>query len=341
MKSLFIFKLVLFGITIFTLFPYITNKHSNRLFQIIEDNPPDIINVNKSSLSSCGVKLLNLVLTDPKSNKSVEVINADLDKDFTGSGSFFLYPFIGRLDNTKNFLDYMGVTTFDFPTIDPQTGLPIHGLFVQTERVLVNKDHNSLTYVAKNTQYFNKFPKFSEKYTLSDDSLEIRTTFENTSNQVQYFGYSHHPYISINNQSIDNFHISSNIEKHVKLNALYVPQLDKKGDLIFDDFKLNGWINGRHIDDAFHTNLGSNVHDNTYVKIKDNANNISIQVECVLSAENISFPFTTVYTPPNRKAIAVEFGSSPINAFNILFPHYLTKIEPGQILAGVTKITIK
>ena len=162
------------------------------------------LNLNSSLMEFTGPKLTKLVLTRLDGKSTVEVISPFEDcNEFTKCGSFIMYPWVGRLTSTENLFKYMGKEVKEFPKMDISRGFPLHGFFLTADRKVVAKDNNTISFESIDTSYFDLFPKFTEKYILKDSTLEIETTFENTTDKTQYFAYGYHPYLGIDSTSIN------------------------------------------------------------------------------------------------------------------------------------------
>lgn len=291
-----------------------------------------------------GPKLINLELTHSESNKTYVIIsslnsyeNIKEDDSFTADGNFIMYPWVGRLDDTKN-IESLTENGSCF-TFRDSKGFPLHGLFAKEERIILDKTENYIKIGISNQSLFEFFPKLTEEFILNKNNFIIKTTFENITDKVQYFCYGYHPYFQINNYSIDNFKIETNLNKEIKLNENLVPMKDNEENLVF---KLSN-LNDLKIDNIKFDNLYTldqeSLNENAYLTLIDE-NSIKITIKSNNKNNQIKLHYFQIYTPEDRKSIAIEPMSAPSNSFNINFPKYLLEIKPNEILYGEIAIEI-
>jgi aldose 1-epimerase len=244
-------------------------------------------------------------------------------------GCFLMYPWVGRLINDEVIRKILRNEIVDYPFTDSK-GYPLHGFFQVAEREVLEQGDDFIKLTAKDKTLFNYFPKFVESYQLNDKKLEITTTFENQTNDYQYFAYSYHPYIGLNNQAIDTMFITSNCSERYDLTEELVPKVDD-GKLCSNSWQFDKWqIGTNELDNMFKCS-----ESDTHVNLTDDNNSVS-----VISCGELRMPFIQLYTPSNRKSLAIEPMTTPSNSFDINFSEYLIKLEPGYKTSGTIKIVL-
>jgi aldose 1-epimerase len=295
----------------------------------------------KSKATFSSTKLKRLILNE------IEIISEENDIDYLLSGSYLCFPWVGRITSDDKIKELTNEEKIDYPFRE-QNNFPLHGLYARVERKLTKESltSNSITFTAEN-QKSEDWPIFLEEYIITDNSLEVKTFFNNPNeNKSQYFAYGYHPYIGINRKNINNLILNSNVQYHCKLNSKIVPEINEDKKLKMTNMQENAEFNLLRrkfdtmcLDDLFYYDESSS-KENPYVELTDQEDKISVIVE---SDRNNSIPmnYFQLYTPERRNCVAIEPLSSPSNAFNIDFPNYLVELKPKESKEGKFKIILK
>jgi aldose 1-epimerase len=246
-------------------------------------------------------------------------------------GCYLMYPWVGRLTDDSKIKTILGREDVKYPFLDSK-GYPLHGFFQTAEREVISKGDDFIILTAKDRELFKYFPRFEETYKLIARGLSITTEFRNETTVDQYFAYSYHPYIGINDKPIDGLSMTYNFTEQYELTEELVPKVDTPGNLCKSKFKFE------------QLNLGSTEFDNMFlceeanpfVKLSDGICSVTVS-----GSGELKMPFMQLYTPPDRKSLAIEPMTSPSNAFNIQFPDYLVKLEPGKKASGKIEILLE
>lgn len=310
-------------------------------------NPIDSVQTIKSQGGNSHAMFNNKKLTQLVLNKVVVISEEENITDYLLSGNYLCFPWVGRLTSDEKLKEITKQLEFHYPHKE-QNNLPIHGFFAEASRKIFNRSQkgDSITFTAEYPKS-EMWPDFYEQYTIYDDYLELKTSFQNVNeNRVQYFAYGYHPYIGINRKNINNLYLNSNIRFHCPLNSQVVPDVNEDKTLKMtnmqvnnEDDLLNRKIGDLSLDDLFYYKSEASI-ENPFVQLIDKENKISIIVE---SDRKSSIPITyfQLYTPDRRNCVAIEPMSSPSNAFNIDFPNYLIELKPKELKQGTFKIKMK
>jgi galactose mutarotase-like enzyme len=260
---------------------------------------------------SKGGSIQKLILTSPKTKTSKEIIIRDDSLDFFLSGSYLLYPWVNRIAN--RLIQYRQKSILLDPPICDENQYPIHGLFFSTKRIPLKVEETDMESSVLLSSEWNhpKFPVFTETFTLYPDRLQILTKFENTTTSTQYFSYGYHPYFQLDTK-INTCTLTTNLDTLLPLRKDLLPEayfLEGHRNYLFLD---GDRINTLELDHCL-TNL--HLTEDPFVKFQFPLSGESIKVSSKFSPEFIPLPYFQLYTPPDRKTIAIEPLSSSGNVF--------------------------
>jgi aldose 1-epimerase len=298
--------------------------------------PPLILETKSSRLHldlENGGSIRKLILTSSKSKSTKEIISKDDAKDFFLSGSYLLYPWVNRI--ASRFINYKNQKILLENALCDTNDYPIHGLFFKSKRNLVKYEETneeSYVYLSSETSH-PKFPELSEAFLLYQDRLQIITTFHNTSNSPQFFSYGYHPYFQLDSK-INTCTLESNLNSVLPLRKDLLPEsyfLEGHRKYIFEDGDL---INTLSLDHCF-TNL--HLTNDPYIRLRFPFTGESICISSKLSPNFIPLTYFQVYTPEDRKTIAIE----PLSSSGNVFENPITspiEIGPESTLKGQIEI---
>lgn len=271
--------------------------------RIILQNSSTQLKLNLSQ----GGQIEELLLKHPTSEKLISVILPFNEKEnFFLSGNFIMFPWVNRLES--NILEISENQTLIEPLKIDSVNHPIHGLYFNIERKLIQLENKSVK--IEPISFNDTFPSFTETYYLEEQSLRIRTEFFNHTNKIQKFSYGYHPYLRLTS-NIDNYFIKTNLSQFIPLTNELLPNPNLSKNNITEIFSQNKMIEKLELDHLFTTSK-----ENAFFGIFDRIENLILQVRVSPNSE-IQLPYFQVYTPPNRKSIAIEPMSSTGNAFFI------------------------
>ena len=165
---------------------------------------------------------------------------------------------------------------------------------------------------------------------------------------IQYFGYGYHPYIGLDGKSIDDLVITTNLTHNVPLNSItLLPEIDNESKVkrisIENVLKYGQSIGDLSLDHLFYYDLPLGEYREPYVQLADAKSGICIEIRGKLGEFNWPIPlhWWQIYTPPDRKRIAIEPQSSPGNGFAINYPNYLVECKGSDKLKGEFEISLR
>ena len=170
------------------------------------------------------------------------------------------------------------------------------------------------------------FPFYTElNFILEEHSITIETSIENRHNESIPMGDGWHPYFNLGN-NIDGLKLRLPSTKALVLNEYLIPT----GQMV--EKQLNETLGSMSIDDCFviDPSLGQ-----AHTYLSDSKNTLNIWQDTGKPGYN----YLVVYTPGDRKQIAIEPLTSPPNAFNS--GDGLVVMEPDAVIKIRTGITIR
>ncbi len=205
--------------------------------------------------------------------------------------SAILFPFPNRIEEGKIRWDDSLIT---LPCNEPERNNAIHGLvFDQTFNVEKAPDNNVLLQYHNDNLLFNSPYTLILQYSFSDKGVIMEASVKNTGARDFPFGFGWHPYFEVSD--LDQCRVKFEADKRVLVNDEMIPV----GMEEFEETELS--LQHLTLDDAFRL--------------------ISPQVilESPLYTLKMNMPegsFLQLYTPPSRKAIAVEPMTCIADMFN-------------------------
>lgn len=277
-----------------------TNSHTNKLRLEISGENYGVIDLNK------GGSLQHLVL------QGNTIIDANVTEDYNISyASAILFPFVNRIK--KGVYSFNNIT-YKLNINQTEEKHAIHGLVYNKPFDFIQESHSSdyakvkLSYTEINRH--DGFPfkyKIQLIYKLTDSSLSLDVIVENIDIKAFPYNLGWHPYFCSNNlyQSSISFNSCEQFEmdeNKMPLRSKVITPLEKQR------------INNLSFDDCF--------------VLKENRISFKTpdyEFDLELSGSN---NYVQLYTPKNRKSIAIEPLTSPANSFNNQIG--LTILQPGQ-----------
>ncbi len=140
--------------------------------------------------------------------------------------------------------------------------------------------------------------------------LTVTINIENTGNNTMLLGLGWHPYFTFPSV-VNDLSLQLNCTKHFKVDERMIPTLETQK---FDAFQQLNLIGDTQLDDCF--GLVSNINDTNTIEtvVKDEAHNIELSI--IQETGQHQFNYLQLYTPKDRKSIAIEPMTCIPNAFN-------------------------
>ena len=251
------------------------------------------------------------------------------DQNLKSSDEIFnnakLFPFAGRIK--KGIYSFQN-KIYRLPINYVEEENATHGFLYNRKFIVITKRNEGkyaeieLEYVSTNDLIGYPFCfRVIVVYKLSaEGEVTVTTKVFNSDKGQILFSDGWHPYYRLC-QSIDDLKIEFNVEEKVELNQDKIPSGIK--------FPLNGSsvqqidLKNKSLDDVFRYSSNNKIN---FVNIfsKNSSRKLNIWHEAGLNKYN----YLVLYTPPDRKSIAIEPMTSDINAFNN--KEGLIIIEPGE-----------
>lgn len=227
------------------------------------------------------------------------IIKTD-DLDYGSSyASSVLFPFVNRVKEGKYTFDK---NEYLLETNAKEEKNALHGLiYDKAFKVItkeITKDRASATLEYKETRKPKGFPfnySIALKYTLTDTDLKLKVSVKNIDNKPFPFNIGWHPYFS--SSDLYNSFIGINSNKKFVVDEAMIPVRTK--DISLDES----------------LQIKDNSFDDCFILNKNNVNFKTPDYEIELST-SYKENYLQVYTPKNRKHIAIEPTTAPANSFN-------------------------
>ncbi|CAD8108609.1 unnamed protein product [Paramecium sonneborni] len=215
-----------------------------------------------------------------------------------------MYPWVNRLSDKNVQCQFRD-----------SNGYPLHGLYVNSEReTLMNGIQNQLCLTPKDRE--EEKSHFQEILTFTQEN-QISFEFIISDNKNFEYGIGYHPYFNFEN--IDDIIMITNLNKKLIVDKDLIPIGDQ---LQWEDVNLAEIpLKNQQFDSCF-----TNQEDKLFIKLVSN--------KYTLIIESDSMRYCQIYTPPDRKRIAIEPQSSTADCFK-----YKTSLK-GNCKVGF-KITIQ
>jgi aldose 1-epimerase len=249
-----------------------------------------------------------------------------------------MYPWVNRLDPLE-------ITSSPPVKINPDwldgNGVALHGLFAACEREIVESGSNfvilkptNMEKLREKNNFLKQIPKFIESFILLEGSLSVMTEFlYEEDGESLGFGYGYHPYIQLDDLGINDARIQTNMSHFIQVDEKLLPikgpnaqyQVKELKELLNDgeitkDLNLDHcFVRKNEENESFFSiifkeqGLEVCLNDSIEMLLKKE---MQFQ-EVIKGKEKIPLQYFQVYTPPDRKRIAVEPQSSGANAYFI------------------------
>ena len=174
--------------------------------------------------------------------------------------------------------------------------------------------------------------------------FSLLTEFFNDGNATEGFSYGYHPYLQLDENSIDQAKIQTDMTHVIKVDEKLLPIPSSNAEYQFIDLedliKSNATLKGLTLDNCLINNKYRD-GDVNYLNILFESQGLGIFIDDskeklegkILSAikdkEKINLRYFHVYTPNERMRLAVEAQSSGANAY-YCGKEELIKLEPGK-----------
>jgi aldose 1-epimerase len=253
-----------------------------------------------------GASLQELILGN---HKVIQDLSSIEYKDSYASA--ILFPFASRIKDGKYLFNNK---QFQLEINEPEKNNALHGLiynktFKIIKRSTTNKDATLVLAYSENeiTQGFPYTYKVELTYVLSENNLNLKVSFTNTSQKAFPFTYGWHPYFYSEDLSKSSLQFKSYQKVFFDDRMITKEIVDSTTDELFS-------IENKMLDDCFQL-------DSNTVKFITPSYNLEI----VSTIEN---GFLQVYIPPIKNHIAIEPVSGISDSFNNKIG--LKELEPGK-----------
>jgi len=211
---------------------------------------------------------------------------------------------------------------YSFPIDEAFNGFSIHGFVLEKEFSVesviedAEKAELILKYIHVNSEGFPFSFDLELRYTLTENSIDIATVIKNTGTQTMPYGDGWHPYF-ICGDSLKNLSLTMPTELHY-----FTENMLPNG--WFEEFNLFNKaqsLSDLEFDDSF---LLQTDQSKAVIQLQSLQNNFSISIW----VDTNSYPYVHLYTPKDRKSLAIEPMSCLPNAFNNEIG--LKKVKKGE-----------
>jgi aldose 1-epimerase len=233
-------------------------------------------------LSFCGITII----------KEIELDDAGIENYKIAYNSAVLFPYPNRIENGRYSFEE---EEFQLAVNEPGNKNSIHGLVSDKVFGVTEGGNDGITmqYQHTNSPGF-PFPfDFGIDYRFSENTVEVTFTVINTGGKAFPFGIGWHPYFQLKDYEATGISFSAN--KRYTVNENMIP-VDTE---VHSKEKVD--LNTAQLDTAYHsTNNEVLLHGSQY--------NLLLQMP--------EDSFLQIYTPDDRKSVAIEPMSCIANAFN-------------------------
>ncbi|MBD3225170.1 MAG: hypothetical protein GF313_10605 [Caldithrix sp.] len=249
--------------------------------------------------------------------------------EFSGKSIFKgaqLLPFANRLNNGRFAFAGQG---YQMALNYPEEGHACHGfVYEQPFNVLHTKKSDGQVQARLSYDYHGSisgfpFPFRTElTYDLSNEQgFTCQTRVINTGQQAMPLSHGWHPFLQIENRSIDDLQLQLPPAYRLELNSRMIPTGHQRPFLQFIQKTL---IGSTELDDCFR--LEENGDRIQYIELTDPSRDLTLRLW--QESGTHKYNYVQIYTPPNRQSIAVEPMTSNVDAFNN--GRDLIVLKPGQ-----------
>ncbi|MGD8777903.1 MAG: aldose 1-epimerase [Ignavibacteria bacterium] len=288
--------------------------------EVMNAEPAEVVIKNNSTgefvsiIPGYGGRIKELWLNNGKKNISIlkkvtRIDSEDRDDVFANAK---LSPFAGRIRDAKYVFNDIRYNLF---MNYPEEENACHGFIYDKQFSLTDKFNNKADagckleyqYEAENQGYPFKYSIEISYILNSDCGLICTTKVVNKSGQPMPLVDGWHYYYDIG-VKVDDLQMKLDVGEIIELDPRNIPTDKKK---IFNDFDSLSQINERSFDSCFKTN-GLNGKAVTELISEDHDIHLNIWQE----TGSHKYEYLVIYTPPDRKSIAIEPMTSNVNSFN-------------------------
>lgn len=267
----------------------------------------------------------------PHNEKLVQVTDYYPDEDslldLKQSKGIKMLPFPNRVKDGK--YSFEG-NDYQFVINKPNENNAIHGLLSKALFDVAFIDCNDYrAFTTLRYEYNHQYSSYpfsflvEISYILSGDGVQIETILKNTGEENLPIGDGWHPYFCINNKPIDKLELLIPSTNILEVDDSMIPTGNKVNNNQFESLKL---IGNAKLDDCFEITSKPG-HVETI--LADRSENLKLVVW--QNTGESKYNYVQLYTPPERKAIAIEPMTCAPNAFNNLMG--LKILKPNETLA--------
>ena len=244
--------------------------------------------------------------------------------------SGLLFPFPNRLKDGQ--YKWNG-KEYQFPINETTTGTALHGFGMDKPfTVLSVQTEEQQSRVALQFSYDGKLEAYPFPFNLQidyiltlEEGLRVEYRCWNTGVESLPWGFGWHPYFRVS-ETIETSQLATPNMMMVGVNESMIPTGKK---YLFSEFKTSKTIGPTILDNCF---AFSDADTNLFKIYLSGENG-------VLTYWQKNIPFVQLFTPPDRKSIAIEPMTCNIDAFNN--KEGLIALEPGDIAKGAFGVQFK
>lgn len=286
-------------------------------------------------LPQLGGTVYSLSLNDRNRNKSVSILFSDTANEIKGNPLFrgrFLFPFNDRIPGG---IYHYKKKEYRFPINDLENGDAIHGFLykisMNSGNVRLNKNKTCID-LSSRLKPSSEYPFFLEiiiQYCIMLDSFELYIKVINRGIQEAPFAFGWHPYFMLGeNQTINDYNLKIPADYYFDVDEKMLPKGNKVP------------VKNSKFDFTLGKKIGNSILDHAFFPVKGAIILSNIQNKLIIEASPGLFPYFQIYTPQDRKSIAIEPITSGGNAFNQKNLG-LIYIKPKKTIKGYVKIGLQ
>lgn len=236
-----------------------------------------------------------------------------------------LFPFAGRI--SRGIYEHSGIS-YQLPVNYKDENNACHGFAynksfsVSTSRFCKDFAEIELQHDFKETESGYPFKyRISVIYKLSINSeITVTTRIFNFNPESMFFSDGWHPYFQLPSE-VDTLKLQFNAKEKIELNSFSIPTGKR---IVFNNGYYQKYdLKNRAFDDVF---MFANEKRENLVELISEEKNYSFRIW--FESGKDKYNYLVVYTPPDRKSIAIEPMTSNVNAFNN--KEGLVSLDPGK-----------
>lgn len=224
--------------------------------------------------------------------KEIELDDAGIESYKKGYNSAVLFPYPNRIEKGRYSFEE---EEFQLAVNEPLNQNSIHGLISDKVFHVTEVETHGISMLYKHTTSPG-FPfsfDFGIHYLFSENSVELTFEAVNTGGKAFPFGMGWHPYFLLEDYEASAIYFSA--DKEFTVNEKMIP-IDTE---VYSEDKID--LNTVHLDTAYQ-------HTHNEVLLQSPQYNLQMQMP--------DGSFLQLFTPPDRKSVAIEPMSCIANAFN-------------------------